>query len=159
ICRDFAPIGLNQSVAGRLSGSSCQLPDATAYDGYTLQSFGAGALSLTLQSSDFAAYLIVRTSDGHELDSNDSGGTGSSATLSVSLEANQTYTVIASAGDAGGGAYSLSLAFTPADGEFCRPLQNFTVTGSAQGAISPNTSCTYATGDPNSNIFYNYYDL
>ena len=68
ICRDFAPVGLNQAIAGQLAPSSCQLPDRTPYDGYALQSFGAGTLDLTLQSSDFASYLIVRTSDGHELD-------------------------------------------------------------------------------------------
>jgi hypothetical protein len=159
LCTGFALIGLNQSVTGRLAATSCRLPDATPYEGYTLQSFGAGTLDLTLQSSDFDSYLIVRTADGHELDSSDSGGAGVAATVSVSLEANQTYTIIASAGDSVTGAYSLSLAFTPADGESCHSLKSFTVTDSAQGTISPNTSCVYGTGDPDANLFYNYYEL
>src|SRR5437660_1423411 len=33
ICRDFAHIGLNQALTGRLSASSCLLPDNTEYDG------------------------------------------------------------------------------------------------------------------------------
>jgi hypothetical protein len=153
ICRDFAPVGLNQAVTGRLTPSSCQLPDHTPYDGYTLQSFGAGTLNLTLQSTDFASYLIVRTSDGHALDSSDSGA------LSVELEANQTYTIVASAGDAGAGAYNLTLAFTPADGETCRSLKSFTVSDSAQGTVSPDTSCVFGSADPSTEVFYNYYDL
>src|SRR5205085_3537344 len=47
----------------------------------------------------------------------------------------------------------------PADGESCRSLKSFTVSGSTQGAISPDSSCVYGTADPNANIFYNYYDL
>ncbi len=152
ICRGFAPIGLNQAVAGRLSPSGCQLPDTSPYDGYTLQSFGSGTLDLTLDSSDFAPYLIVRTSDGHQLG-------GGSAKLSVPLDANSTYTIIASSGDLAVGAYNLTLAFTSADGESCHPLRSFTVTDSVQGTISPNTSCAYDTGDPDAGIFYNYYDL
>src|SRR5581483_10167341 len=159
MCTGFAPIGLNQSVTGRIAPSGCQLPDSSPYEGYTLQSFGAGTLDLTMQSADFDSYLIVRTGDGHELDSNDAGGAGSAATLSVPLDANQTYTIVASAGDAGAGAYNLALAFTPADAETCRSLKSFTVTDSAGGNISPDTSCVYATGDPDSKLFYNYYDL
>jgi hypothetical protein len=159
ICRDFAPIGLNQAVHGRIASSSCRLPDNTPYEGYTLQSFGAGTLDLTMQPADFAGYLIVRSSDGHALDANDGGAAGAPARLSIALEENQTYTIIASAGDAGAGAYDLTLTFTPDAGETCRPLRAFTVTDSAQGNISPDTSCVYATGDADSNLFYNYYDL
>src|SRR5690349_5428141 len=61
MCTGFPSIGLNQSVAGRIAPASCHLPDATPYEGYTLQSFGAGTLDLTMQSADFASYLIVRT--------------------------------------------------------------------------------------------------
>ena len=159
ICRNFASIGLNQAVTGRLTPSSCLLPDNTAYDGYTLQSFGAGTIDVTMQSADFGAYLIVRSSDGHELISNGSGGAGTGAQISVSIEANQNYTLIASAGDAGAGAYTLTVAFTPADGESCRSLKSFAVSDSAQGTISANGSCIYGTGDADTNIFYNYYDL
>jgi hypothetical protein len=159
ICRDFAPIGLNQHVSGGLTTSSCQLPDKTPYDGYTLQSFGDGTLDLTLQSAAFDSYLIVRDSDGYALDAIDSGGIGSTAKLSVPLEANQTYTIIASASDAGAGAYDLSLAFTPDNSESCKSLRSFTVSGSAQGTISTTASCVYGTGDADSNLYYNYYDL
>ena len=138
---------------GRLTPTSCLLPDKTAYDGYTLQSFGVGTLAVAMQSTDFSAYLIVRSSDGHELISSDSGGAAAGAQISVPIEANQTYTLIASAGDAGAGAYNLSAAFTPADGESCRSLKSFTVTDSAQGTISPNTSCVYGTGDPDTQHF------
>jgi hypothetical protein len=153
LCRDFASIGRNQSVTGRLTTSSCHLPDNTPYDGYTLQSFGAGTLDITLQSNEFAPYLIVRTDDGHALDATDTGK------LSVSLEADQTYTIIASAGDSGAGVYNLSLAFTPAQGETCHSLMTFNATGSAQGTISPNTSCVYGTADPDSNLYYDYYEV
>jgi hypothetical protein len=159
ICRGFAAIGLNQTVTGRLTSHSCLLPDATPYDGYTLTSFGAGTLNVTLESDDFEAYLIVRTSDGYALGSADSGGAGASAQLSVGLAANQTYTIVASAGNAGSGAYNLSLSFTPDAGETCRSLSAFSTNGSVQGSISPNTSCVYNTGVADANIFYNYYDL
>ena len=150
LCRNFAPIGLNQSVAGRLGASSCLLPDRSPYDGYTLTSLGAGTLTVKLQSDAFAPLAIVRTGDGHELVSG-------SMDVSTEIEAGQTYAIVASAADAGTGAYTLALAFTPADDETCRPLKVFQVTDSAQGAISPDASCAYPTGDPNTSILYNYY--
>ena len=67
LCRNFISIGLGQSVSGRLGPSSCLLPDRSPYDGYALTSFGAGTLSVKMQSDDFATYVIVRSSDGHEL--------------------------------------------------------------------------------------------
>ena len=53
----------------------------------------------------------------------------------------------------------MSLAFTSAGGESCRSLKSFTVSGSAQGTISAETSCVYSAGDPDSRLLYNYYDL
>ena len=152
ICRNFVPIGLNQAVTGRLGAASCLLPDRSPYAGYTLSSFGEGTLNVKLQSDAFATHVIIRTSDGHELASADSE-------ISTEIEGNQTYTIVASAADNGSGAYNLALSFTPADDETCRSLKLFNVTDSVAGSISPDTSCTFRTADPNAGIFYDYYAL
>src|SRR5438874_395377 len=142
-CAPRLPLQPTDSLSGILDSTNCRLSDNTLYAEYSLVLPTRGQMALTSAASAFDVTLILRDA-------------GAGARISVAIEANQTYTLIASAGDAGAGAYNLSVAFTPADGESCRSLKSFTVSDSAQGNISPDSSCVYGTGYPNTNIFYNY---
>jgi hypothetical protein len=158
ICRDFVSIGLNQSVSGRLSAASCLLPDNSAYDGYTLNSFGVGTLTITIESDGFTPNLIVRTDDGHALSEGLVEPGFRQELLVTGIDGNQIYTLIVSSVEGDTGAYKLSVSFTPADDQSCRPLEGFSVTGSAAGAISSD-SCEFTPAGADANIFFNYYDL
>jgi len=152
ICRNFASIGLNSAVTGRLSADSCLLPDGSAYDGYILNSLGAGRLSLKMQADGFGSWMIVRTGDGHELSS-------AETEISTAIEGDQSYTIVAASADGGAGGYTLTVSFTPDADETCRSAKDFSVTDSVEGSIATETSCPFRTSDPNTSIFYNYYTL
>ncbi len=151
LCRDFPSVGLNQAVTGRLAGGGCRLPDGSAYDGYLLATFGSGTLNIAMDSGDFTPYAILRDDQGHLL--------GAGDTISLSVDGDQSYAILASGADPGAtGQYHLSLSFTPADDETCRSLKTFRDAGSDQGTIS-DASCTFTADGADSSSRYNYYDV
>jgi hypothetical protein len=150
LCSAFPNIGLNQAIAGTLPSAGCTAPDGTAYEAYSLTSRGAGNLTVTIDSSDFTAAVLVRGSDGRAL-------IGSANIVNVSLSANSQYVIVVSSADKTG-AYQLTTAFTPADAETCRATRTFTDSGTDKGAI--NTSSCFVTIDGSGDqAYYNYYSL
>jgi hypothetical protein len=151
-CRAAAPLGLNQSVQGRLAAGNCRTPDGTAYDMYELVTLGSGTLDIAMTSDDFAGYVVLRGADGHPLATSDNGR------LSYLLGGDQRYVVVAMAADSGSGAYRLALNFTPADGESCRAVKAFVQTDDDSGKITPD-GCAIEDPDTGGRAYYNYYDV
>ncbi|MDQ6700341.1 MAG: hypothetical protein M3Z36_09155, partial [Acidobacteriota bacterium] len=76
LCRVFARAGAGRTITGRLDDSSCVLPDQSRFDGFNIAVFGAGTLDISMASTDFDAYLILRGENGAMLASDDNGGAG-----------------------------------------------------------------------------------
>lgn len=107
------PIRVGQTVEGRLTAESRKAPeDQSYYDLYTFTGRRGERVRFTLRSTDFDAYLNVGRSgkDGafESLDTDDDGGGGTDARVSLTLPDDGTYAVRANtlrAGDTG--AYTL----------------------------------------------------
>lgn len=151
VCRDFASIGLNQTFAASLTATSCTLPDGSPYDGYQISPFGTGTLQITMESDQFAPYVIVRDSDGHALAS-DNGS------VSLLTGGDETYTIVASAPDQGTGAYHITTQFQPADGDPCHVMKSFSSPGDDQGTITPDSCALTFPGEDSASPF-NYYEV
>ncbi|MCL4401686.1 MAG: PPC domain-containing protein [Acidobacteria bacterium] len=151
LCRDFAPIGPNQTVTANLTASSCLLPDGSPYDGYFVSPFGTGTLQVSMQSDQFDTSLLVRDSEGHAL-------AADRASVSLPAGGDETYTVVAAATPGAEGPYRISVQFQPADGDPCQLSKSFSSPGEDQGTISPQgCGLTFPGGDTPSP--FNYYAL
>ena len=147
ICRSITKIGPNQLVDGHLLDSSCRLPNNTPYDGYQVNFLGSGTLEVTLDATAFAGQVTLRGDDGRWLASDPK-------TFSLTVLGDSTYTVIAAGGDsAARGDYRLTLKFTPADDETCRPLKTLLTSEDVSGRIVDD-SCSFGA-----QIRFNYYTL
>jgi hypothetical protein len=155
LCRDLTPIGPNQSVAGRLTASSCRLPDNSAFDHYAVSFFGWGTLEIVMEAADFTPYLILRTDEGRQLAFDTKAR---SAKIVYTVKGDESYTIVAAAGDsAGAGQYRLTLSFKPADEETCRALKTLVNSEDLQGKISAE-SCRIKS-PPSQPLWFNYYDV
>src|SRR6185295_3106215 len=67
LCANFANVGTRQTLNGLLGSYECLAPDGTPYDAYTLITTGAGTLTVTAASQDFAPSVTLRESDGRAL--------------------------------------------------------------------------------------------
>lgn len=154
LCRNFMPAGPNQTLMGRLTDSSCRLPDNSAFDGYLVTLFGAGTLEISMTSQELDSYLILRDDDGIELASDDNSGTDRNARIEIRVNGTGTYTIVAATATEmeRGGAYQLSIGFRP-DDTTCRPLASITGSQELRGRILAS-SCTFTAND-----FFNYYPL
>ncbi|MDQ6704951.1 MAG: pre-peptidase C-terminal domain-containing protein [Acidobacteriota bacterium] len=160
LCQSFARIGAGRSVSGQLNASSCTLPDGSAYDAYAITIYGSGTLDVSMDSPDFNTYAILRGETGIQLASASNGGAGTTARISVQVSGNETYTIIASAADAGQkpGNYRLSTAFTPADGETCVPAKVLTDSDQVPGSIAVG-SCAFNLPQRQDSALFNFYDI
>lgn len=160
LCSQFGLIGAGQTVAGRLTDAGCRLPDGSAFDGYRFRALGAGTLTVTMQSVDFNAYLILRTDEGRQLAFDDNSGGGTNASFSAPVNGNQIYTIIAAAATAAekAGGYAVSVNFSPDDDETCRPLKTLSAAGRLQGNIS-GASCQFTLPGGQGMALFDYYDL
>lgn len=150
MCREDAPIGLIDSVAGRLSDASCRTPDGSRYDAFRLNALGDGSLDLSVESTDLRPALILRGDDGRALATSEEGR------LTTDISGDQFYTIVVYSSDAG--AYRLKVNFTPGEAANCRPVKTLTASDQDSGQIT-SKACAYtdpATGDKFS---YNWYEL
>ncbi|HTM49193.1 MAG TPA: PPC domain-containing protein [Bryobacteraceae bacterium] len=146
LCREFTRIGPGQSVSGRLTDDSCRLLNNAPFEGYRVTLFGAGTLDLSFTSPNFSGLVILRDEDGHALASDP-------LSISVSVLGGDYSILAAAAGAAARGDYSLTVKFTPAEGETCRPLKTLQSSEDVKGSITA-ASCAFGEG-----LLFNYYDL
>ncbi|HUK19429.1 MAG TPA: DVUA0089 family protein [Bryobacteraceae bacterium] len=147
-CTAFPNLGLNQTITGSLGSSGCAAPDGTAYEAYSVSTFGAGTLSVSVSAANLNALLTVRDSDGNPLAS---GANSVTATLAAGSQ----YQVVVGLVD-NTGAYQLATSFQAAAGETCLPQKSFANPGTDTSAIT-GTSCSMALDGSGDLQFYNYY--
>lgn len=95
-------IGTNEVVEGTVSGSQAQ---------YQLALEAGQTVSITLNSDEFDAYLIVQDADGMSLATDDDSGGNLNSALLFSAPIAGTYTVVVGAyGGSATGAYTLTTA-------------------------------------------------
>jgi hypothetical protein len=150
LCSGYPLIGLNQTVAGTLGSSGCITPDGTLYEGYTVNTFGAGTLNVAVSSQEFQPLLIVRTSDGIALGSD-------AASLKVAVDGSSQYRIVVATGDITG-AYQLSTTFTPAASETCLPQNPLSPPSTDNNSIT-SSSCSQIIDNFGDQAFYNYYSF
>jgi hypothetical protein len=149
-CTEFPNLGLNQTVSGSLGSSGCTAPDGTPYEAYQVNTFGAGALSVSVSSPNLNALVTVRDADGNVL------ATGANS-VSAALAAGSQYEVVVSQMD-NPGAYQLSTTFQAAAGETCVVQKSFTNPGSDAAAVTAS-SCSLTIDGSGDLQFYNYYSV
>ncbi len=98
-----------RTVSGSLSGSDEMLGDGSYYQDWALMGQGGDNVTVTLRSSDFDAYLMVRQG-GDIIESDDDSGGGTDSSITFTLPSTGTYTVRANTfvgGETGG--YTLTV--------------------------------------------------
>ena len=152
LCSSFPSAGLNQAIDGVLGASGCTAPDGTPFEAYLLNTFGAGILTVSVSSSDFATALTVRGQDGQILASGP-------ASISLLVDRDSQYQIVVAGGDTSGkaGAYQLTTSFKPAGAETCRAKMTMADSGKDNASITPD-SCTTTLGSGDLG-FYNYYSI
>src|SRR5262249_44388559 len=58
LCKAFPSLGLAQKTDGALGASGCTLPDGSPYDGYWLNTFGAGTLTVSV-AADWTPAIFI----------------------------------------------------------------------------------------------------
>lgn len=104
-------VRMGATVQGALSASDLKLTDNTYLDVYYFNGFQGDKVSITLRSRAFDAYLHFGELGGSAaIATDDDGGSGTDARVSVTLPRTGTYVIIANALSAGGtGAYTLEV--------------------------------------------------
>lgn len=104
-------VRMGATVQGTLSASDLKLTDNTFLDVYYFNGFQGDKVSITLRSRAFDAYLHFGELGGSAaIATDDDGGSGTDARVSVTLPRTGTYVIIANALSAGGtGAYTLEV--------------------------------------------------
>jgi hypothetical protein len=147
MCRDTTRIGPNQTIAGHLVDSSCRQLNNAPYDGYLVTIFGSGTLDISLDSANFSGVVTLRGDDGRALDSD-------ARSISVPVLGDTDYNIIVAGADpASRGDYSLSVKFSSADDETCRPQKTLNISEDIKGSIADN-SCRLG-----SDLLFAYYNL
>jgi hypothetical protein len=150
LCTAFLSLGLNQTAAGALGSSGCTLPAGTAYEGYWLNTYGAGSLTVTVASTDFTPLVIVRAGDGTAVAS----GQG---TVTAEVGPGSRYEVLVTTADTTG-LYQLATSFQADPAETCTAAKALSAQDSDSGSITGN-SC-YSTLQGSGDLyFYNYYTI
>lgn len=101
---------------GVLGTSDEQFTTGSYFDSYKIEGSEGQRVSISLDSSDFDAFLGLLDSDGNLITSNDDAAAGNlNSYISTTLPRNDTYTVIATSyGSQTGGDYRLALRnFSP----------------------------------------------
>jgi hypothetical protein len=150
LCAGFPSLGLSQTVSGILGSSGCTLPDGTLYEAYSLNTFGAGELSISVSTADFAPAIFVRTSDGSAVAAGDSA-------VTATVDGDTRYTIVV-ATNGQQGAFQLTTSFGAADGETCRAVKKLSGDDTVNGAISVD-SCTATLPASAVLAYYDYYDV
>jgi hypothetical protein len=149
MCTAFPSLGLSQSVRGAMGSSGCALPGGGAYEGYTLNTLGAGTLRVSISNAAFTSNLIFRDDGGYLLASDP-------ANLSVHVDGESDYQVVVTGDQAG--AYQLTTSFDPDPDETCRPTKMLSDSGADNdsGSITGD-SCFLTTSGSGDLSYFNYY--
>ncbi|MBX3132271.1 MAG: PPC domain-containing protein [Gemmatimonadaceae bacterium] len=106
-------IAFGQTVSGTLQeGDRVLEDDGTFYDAYTFEGRAGERIIITMRSSDFDAYLSLRTADGALIESNDDipGADTTDAQIAFTLERAGRYSIYANSLSEGEtGRYTLTL--------------------------------------------------
>jgi hypothetical protein len=151
LCTAFPNIGRRQTVNGILGGSWCLAPDGTPYEAYALTTDGSGTLTVTIASQDFTPQVLLRSSDGHVLNTSMSG------TLTALVTGDSQYTLVVTSADKTG-AYQITTSFAAGVDETCRSQKTLTDATTDTGSIS-GTSCYVILEGSGNLLYYNYYVL
>lgn len=100
-------------VSGTLSASDCVRGDDTHADYHRLTLSGRTAVTITMRSGDFDAYLVLADASGGVIESDDDGAGGTNGRITRTLDAG-TYHVIANSLTRSTGAYTLAVEGTAA---------------------------------------------
>ncbi len=150
LCAGFASLGIAQTQTGVVGSSGCRLPDGTLYEAYTVNTFGAGNLTVSVTSQDFTPLLLVRGQDGSLLASDP-------ASVVVAVDAGSQYQVVVATSDRSG-TYQVTTSFAPAATETCLPQPAQSAPMSDKNSITPD-SCSVFVDGMGDLAYYNYYNL
>jgi hypothetical protein len=151
LCTVFPNIGRRQTVNGLLGSSGCLSPDGALYEAYTLNTDGAGTLTVTIASQDFTPSVALRSSDGHLVNTSIDG------TLTALVTGDSQYTLVVTSSDKAG-AYQITTAFQSSVDETCRSQKSLTDPSAEAGSIT-GTSCFIILEGSGDLQYYNYYVL
>jgi len=102
-----------QLVLGRLESGDSLVGDSTFADVFTFRAPRDGEVTIDLTSGEFDAYLIVKDEQGGTLATDDDGGDGTNARITLRVEAGHTYRITANSygEDRASGLYRLALRY------------------------------------------------
>jgi hypothetical protein len=102
-----------QTVFGRLESGDSLVGDSTYADIVTFRAPRDGDVTIDLVSGDFDAYLIVKDAQGVTLATDDDGGEGTNARITLHVDAGRTYRIVANSygEDRATGLYRLSVRY------------------------------------------------
>jgi hypothetical protein len=150
MCAGFPFLGMNQTVGGLLGAAGCRMPDGSLYEAYTLATFGAGTLTVSVSALDFNPVVIVRDSGGHAL-------SGNSSAVTLPVDRASRYQIVVTTTDQAG-TFQLATAFQPDENETCRPARILSDAGADgdNGTIGADSCYTVdpAAGDL---TYFSYY--
>jgi hypothetical protein len=150
MCSAFASIGLNQAASGNLGASGCAMPDGTVFEGYSLNTFGAGTLTVTVASSDFTPSISVRTPDRTEAASGE-------GTVTATVDRDTRYQIVVAAADKTG-AYQITTSFQPDMLETCKAVRTLADSAQENGSINGD-SCAATIPGSGDLQYYNFYTV
>jgi Bacterial pre-peptidase C-terminal domain len=106
-CSRVSGIALPGTVSGSLSADDCAFSDGAYVDFYTIRVSGSRDLAITMTSGSVDSYLVLLTSGGTVLDSNDDNGASVDSRIDTTLSTG-TYVIAATSFEGGEtGSYSL----------------------------------------------------
>ncbi len=102
-----------QTLFGRLEAGDSLLGDSTYADVFTFRAPRDGEIVVDLRSAEFDAYLVVKDAEGVTQSTDDDGGDGTDARVTMRVTRGQTYRVLANSygQDRATGTYRVSLRY------------------------------------------------
>lgn len=94
---------------GVLDNQDCLLNDGTRADNYTFQGTAGQTVTITMSSSGFDTFLILRDPAGAIADFDDDGGGGTDSRIVFTLPTTGTWTIVANSVFVTTGSYSVNL--------------------------------------------------
>ncbi|MBL7977239.1 MAG: caspase family protein [Bacteroidetes Order II. Incertae sedis bacterium] len=103
----------NRSLTGALATTDTKLTTGEFFDTYEVEGIPGQSLKVTLVSTDFDPYLIIKTPSGKQHENDDAGEDKDRAALDLNLTENGTYKIYVTAyGKGETGAYSVKIGTT-----------------------------------------------
>jgi len=160
LCTVLNRVGAGQSITGQLTAASCKLPDGSPYDGWQTTVFGAGTLTVTMHSTSFDSFLILRVEDGTPLATAGNGGAGTDAQITLPVSGRETYSILSGAATASAkpGAYQLSIVFSADPEDTCLPIRVLSDPMQLTGSVS-TASCNFNLPQRQDSSLFNIYGI